>query len=281
MKILILIFLISINFSFAQSKDRKISLWYNYGTVPIGKKDLVTSSESIDFIQTEKGDYMIVKYNQTKPGKLKNGGKPGRSSIAGEVAYRNPPKVEGIGLPLISQNIIDNWISALDINKNDFKDSTIKQFLSIPTKDEIVDIAKKTDHIWKLQGKYSYEKNKLDLEKLFKEIAGYKYLEELMKNNIVEENDTLPKYHVHEYESLRISITSSNDEKNFFINFKYPLGQPIINGYYQRPSSKRTYNFGVNTNAINFLPEDSYIKKAFEGNNLKMNYIKWFLETKI
>jgi hypothetical protein len=106
MKILILIFLISINFSFAQSKDRKISLWYNYGTVPVGKKDLFTSNESIDFIQTEKGDYMIVKYNQTKPQKLKNGGKPGRSSITGEVAYRNPPKVEGIGLPLISQNII-------------------------------------------------------------------------------------------------------------------------------------------------------------------------------
>lgn len=84
------------------------------------------------------------------------------------------------------------------------------------------------------------------------------------------------------YNGLRIMTIKNTDTTEYRCQFFEALGQPITrydNRNYM--TSSKIFNLEVNTTGQIFLPKSSMISKVFNLDNIKEEYIKWYLEKRM
>lgn len=81
------------------------------------------------------------------------------------------------------------------------------------------------------------------------------------------------------YHGLSVMTIQNSDTTEYRCLFFEPLGQPIIR-YENRNYMKRSkiFNLEANTSAQNFLPQNSMTYKVLDLDNIKEEYIKWYLD---
>jgi len=152
--------------------------------------------------------------------------------------------------------------------------------LTTPTKNEILQVAKKYDKLWMLTDTEFDKEDKADARKAIKEIKMFVGLDSfLIFKRLTIEYEMIV---TDNYNGLRITTIKNRDTTEYRCQFFEPLGQPITrydNRNYM--TSSKVFNLEANTSAQIFLPKGSMIGKVLDINNIREEYIKWYLDKKM
>ncbi|GAO41772.1 hypothetical protein FPE01S_01_07860 [Flavihumibacter petaseus NBRC 106054] len=182
--------------------------------------------------------------------------------------------------PRIDIDKIQIWLTQLNTNKENFTVSFIKPKLATPTRKEILSAAKRNDQIWKLTGEgedYFDRDDKAEARKAIKEMKKYAGLDSFLifKRPTIEYDMVV----IDSYNGLRILTIQSTDTTEYRCQFYEPLGQPITR-YAKRNymAGSSVFNLEANTAALAFLPKNSMTSEVLSLDNIKEQYIKWYLD---
>lgn len=238
-----------------------------------GKNGIYSRSEIFELIKTENGDFKVslhLKINQKAHNKVFS-----QDSITIKTSnYKNIPK-----------NKIDYLLTSLNTNKENFTEEFLMQNFTKPTKKEILKIAKQNGDKSYLKNDYD-EKN--DTEKKYSEIQNYKYFNEYLELNKPDLN--IISLTLDGWNSLGIITFSKEETKLYNLDFFKYCGQPISRKYIEinekdkkvniTENSPSIINLNVNLILLKILPKNAKSTIELNLNNIRDEYITWFLENK-
>ena len=274
-KILLLFILFCGNFIFSQNFENinKIKFSYSVGGSSWGRNGIYSRSEIFELTKTENGDFKIsqhLKVNEKVYNKVFS-----KDSITIEISnYKTIPKSE-----------VDYLLNSLNTNKENFTEEFLIQNFTKPTKKEILKIAKQNGDKNYLKNDYD-EKN--DTEKKYSEIQNYKYFDEYLKLN--KPNLNIITTTSDGWNRLGIITFSNEETKLYNLDFFQNCGQPISVKYIEineedkkvniLENSSSIINLNVNLVLLKILPKKTKSTIELNLNNVRNEYITWFLENK-
>ncbi len=180
----------------------------------------------------------------------------------------------------ISKEKINYWLTQLNTNEENFTLSYIKPQLKKLTKNEIFKVAKKYNELWMLDDTDFDKEDKANSKKAIKKMKRYYGLDSFLiyKRPTIEDDRVVTD----NYNGLIISTINNSDTTEYRCQFFEPLGQPIIR-YNNRnyTKSSKVFNLKANVSAHTLLPKGSMISKALDLNNIKEDYIIWYLKMRM
>lgn len=175
---------------------------------------------------------------------------------------------------VIKREQIDRLLKELDINKNNFTQEYLIENFTKPTKKEILKIAKEIDRGLHFRKKYN---TKNDIETKYSELQEYKYLSEFIEISKPKLNEKLGINDA--WNNLKIAIYSGNEMTTYDFQLFKNCGQPISINW--KDKSDQIINLNVNLILKDILPKDSNILENIDLNNIRDEYIAWFIEHKM
>ncbi|MCO6164478.1 hypothetical protein [Flavobacterium sp. NRK F7] len=274
--ILLLFILFCGNYIFSQNFENisKIKFSYIHGGSSWGKNGIYSRSEIFELTKTENGDFKIsqhLKINQKVHNKVFS-----EDSITINTSnYKTIPKSD-----------VDYLLTSLNTNKENFTEEFLIQNFTKPTKKEILKIAKQNGDKNYLKNDYD-EKN--DTEKKYSEIQNYKYFDEYLKLNQPILNVITLTFDA--WNSLGIITFSKEETKLYDLDFPKYCGHPISVNYIEikekdkkiniiENKSSSIINLDVNLILLKILPKNTKLSVELNLNNIRDEYINWFLENK-
>jgi hypothetical protein len=254
--------------AFGQLPDSvsKISFHYDKGHYTFGSSGQYSISELIEYSKLNKTAFQITNYIQ-----LRRFYDSVTNSFTVDTIQPRFPK------STFPNSKIDKLFTELNISRNNFNADFVKPYLKKPTKKEIVAVADMYDLKWKLEKQYS---DREDRKVLFKNIKQYYQLDTflLMKKP----NPEYDLFVTDVWNTLSITFIKGTDTIEYRSQFFELLGQPIRrydNKNYNK--SKKHLNLEINNSIREFVPSNSLISKTVDLNQLKEDYIKWLITTKM
>lgn len=238
-----------------------------------GENGIYSRSEIFELTKTENGDFKIsqhLKINQKVYNKVFS-----EDSITIKTSnYKNIPKSD-----------VDYLLTSLNTNKNNFTEEFLIQNFTKPTKKEILKIAKQNGDKNYLKNDYD-EKN--DTEKKYSEIQNYKYFDEYLNLNKPDIN--IFTITSDGWNRLGIITFSNEETKLYNLDFFQNFGQPVSVDYIEinekdkkiniLENSSSIINLKVNLVLLKILPKNTKLSIELNLNNIRDEYITWFLENK-
>ena len=259
-------------FALGQSADsiNKIVLDYGKSHNSWGDSGIYGRAEAIELSKNANGDFLISR-RFTTTASAGNDGKTFRKDTT-ELSTKT--------FQAIKKEIIQFWLTQLNTNKENFTLSFIRPKLTTPTKKEILQVAKKYDKLWMLTDGDFDREDKADAKKAIKEMKTFLAFDSFL---IFKRPTTEFEMIVTDnYNGLRIMTIKNTDTTEYRCQFFEALGQPITrydNRNYM--TSSKIFNLEVNTTGQIFLPKSSMISKVLNLDNIKEEYIKWYLEKRM
>ena len=260
-------------FGFGQSADsiNKIVFAYGRSHNSWGNPGIYGRGEVIELIRTATNDFRISRYYTTTA----SAGDDGKS-YSQDTIELNINKYQ-----TVLKEKIQFWLTQLNTSKENFTESFIKSKLSKPTKNEILTAARKYNQLWMLTGEgedYFDKEDKADARSAIRKMKSLVGLDSFLiyKRPTIEDDLVVTD----SYHGLRIlTIQSNGDTTEYRCQFFEPLGQPITR-FAKRNYMDRAkfFNLEANTSALSFLPRNSMTGKALSLDNIKEQYIKWYLD---
>ncbi len=259
-------------FALGQSADsiNKIVLDYGKSHNSWGDSGIYGRAEAIELSKNANGDFLISR-RFTTTASAGNDGKTFRKDTT-ELSTKT--------FQAIKKEIIQCWLTQLNTNKENFTLSFIRPKLTTPTKKEILQVAKKYDKLWMLTDGGFDREDKADAKKVIKEMKTFLAFDSFL---IFKRPTTEFEMIVTDnYNGLRIMTIKNTDTTEYRWQIFEALGQPI-NRYDNRNymTSSKIFNLEVNTTGQIFLPKSSMISKVLNLDNIKEEYIKWYLEKRM
>ncbi len=271
-KFILLSFLLTGHFVFGQRADsiNKIIIKYGKSHNSWGYPGIYAKGEVFELSKTINNNFKITRHF-TSTASTGNDGKTYKKDTT-ELSTRR--------FKIITKEKIQVWLTQLNTNRENFTATFIRPKLTKPTKKEILGVAKKYDKIWMLTGEgedYFDKEDRADARKAIRQMKSFFELDSfLMYKRPTIEYDMVV---IDSYNSLNILTIQNSDTTEYRCQFFEPLGQPI-NRYDKRNYMTRSkvFNLEANTSALIFLPRNSMLGKVLSLNNIKEQYIKWYLE---
>ena len=271
-KYLISIFLLCGQFALGQSTDsiNKIVIDYGKSHSSWGDPGIYGRGEVIELSKTSNGDFLISRFFTTTAS----------AGDDGKTFRKDTTELSTKTFQAIKKEIIQFWLTQLNTNKENFTISFIRAKLTTPTKKEIIQVAKKYDKLWMLTDSDFDREDKADAKKAIKEMKTFVAFDSFLisKRPTIEYEMIITD----NYNGLRITTIKNTDTTEYRCQFFEPLGQPITR-YDNRNylTSSKVFNLEANTSAQTFLPKSSMISKVLDLDNIKEEYIKWYLDKKM
>lgn len=271
-KILVSVFLLIGQFALGQNADsiNKVIISYGKSHNSWGNPRIYGRGEVIELLKTSNSDFIILR-NFTTAASAGNDGK---------TFHKDTTELNTKIFQAIKKEKIQFWLTQLNTNKENFTVTFIRPKLTPPTKNEILQVAKKYDKLWMLTDTDFDREDKADARKAIKEMKAFVALDSFLifKRQTIEYEMIVTD----NYNGLRIMTIKNSDTTEYRCQFFEPLGQPITrydNRNYMR--SSKVFNLEANTSAQTFLPKNSMINKVLDIDNIKEEYIKWYLDKKM
>jgi hypothetical protein len=271
-KFLLSVFLLVSHFALAQSADsiNKVILSYGKSHSSWGNPGIYGRGEVIELSKAANGDFQISAYFTTTSS----------AGDDGKTYCNDTTEINIKAYPIVKKEKVQLWLTQLNTSKDNFTASFIKPKLSTPTKKEILRVAKKFEQLWMLTGEgedYFDREDKAEARKAIKEMKKLAGLDSFLvyKRPTIEYDMVVTD----SYNGLRILTIQNSDTTEYRCQFFEPLGQPITR-YAQRNymRSSKVFNLEANTSALAFLPKSSMASKVLNLDNIKEQYIKWYLD---
>lgn len=253
--------------AFGQFADSisKITFRYDKGHYTFGSSERYSTSEIVEYSKSNDTEFKITSHIQ-----LKKSYDSATSSISVDTIKRRFSKTS------IANGRIEKLFNELNISRDNFSSDYVKPFLTVPTRKVILNVASKYDLRWMFKNESS---DKAERNKLFKSIQTFSLLDTflLMKK-------PNPEYHLvvtDVWNGLSITCLSGADTIEYRSQYFELFGQPVkkyVNKKYS--DSKKTINLEINNSIKGIVPKNSLISQAVDLNELKDEYISWFIKTK-
>ncbi|MBE7170309.1 MAG: hypothetical protein INR73_06950 [Williamsia sp.] len=271
-KFLLSIFFLVGHFAFGQSADSINKIVFSYGKShnSWGDPGIYGRGEVIELLKTTSGDFKISRHFTT----TESAGNDGKTFS------KDTTQLSTKTLKIINKGKIQSWLTQLNTNKENFTVAFIKPKLTIPTKKEILQVAKKYDKLWMLTDSDFDREDKADARKGINEMKKFVGLDSFLifKRPTIEYDMVV----IDSYNGLRVLTIQNNDTTEYRCQFFQPLGQPVI-CYHHKNYMKglKVFNLEANTSTQKLLPKSSMINKVLDLNNIKEEYIKWYLDKRL
>ena len=260
--------LLSGQIAFGQFADSisKITFRYDKGHYTFGSSGRYSISEIIEYSKLNNLTFQVSNHIQ-----LKKYYDSATNSIS----------VDTIRLKFSKTPISDSWTEKLfrelNISRDNFNADYVKPFLTAPTKKKILQTANKYNLKWMFENEYS---DRGDRRNLYKNIKRFLLLDTflLMKKPNPEYDLVITDV----WNGLSINCLSGADTIEYRSQYFELFGQPVkkyVNKKYS--DSKKFINLEINNAIKEFVPASSLISQAVDLNQLKEEYISWFIKTKM
>jgi len=265
-RIFLFVLLLTGQISYGQLTDSisKITFRYDKGHYTFGSSGKYSISEIIEFSKLNNKAFQITNYIQ-----LKNTYYSATDDIKIDTIKLNFSKY------LISDSNIEKLLMELNMSRNNFNASFVKLYLKEPTEKEIIAVANKYDLKWKFKNKYS---DREDRTNLFKNIKEYFLLDTFLLMKKPELRYDIIRTDI--WNILSITCLEGVNTIEYRSEFFDLFGQPVKRYDNKKYSTGKKYiNLLINTSIKELVPPNSLISKAVDLNQLKEEYIKWFIST--
>jgi hypothetical protein len=265
-------FLFTILFSgqvaFGQFADSisKITFRYDKGHYTFGSSERYSISEIIEYSKLSNLTYQLS--NQIQ---LKKYYDSATNSITVDTIWLKLSKTP------IAESKTEKLFRELNISRDNFNADYVKPFLTAPTKNEVLETAKKHDLKWMFENEYSEREDRRDLYKKLKRF--------LLLDTFLLMKKPNPEYDLvmtDVWNGLTISCLSGADSIEYRSQYFELFGQPVkkyVNKNYS--NSKKNINLEINNSIKEFVPANSLISQAVDLNQLKDEYISWFIKSEM
>jgi hypothetical protein len=262
-----LILIVFVQLSLAQNFEdiRRIKFSYSIGGSSWEDDVIYSRSEIFELVKKEDGDFIFIKHLKIN------------DIVKNNNFTKDTIVIKSGKYPIIMKSEIQNLLRELNTNRDNYTEEFIKQNLKKIKRKEILKIAKECDQIDYFKNDYDEKK---DTQKKYSQIQEYKYFEEFININ---------KPHIETYELTldawnSLEIITFEKDKTIIYNSQYfkNCGQPISiqDSSMQKSLGKQIINLNINLIIQNILPKSAEISKIVDLNNIKYNYINWYLENK-
>lgn len=273
-----LLFLFIFVFQLSNSQNienvEKFNFSYSIGHSSWDKIGKYSTTEVLELIKTEKGDYKIsnhLKINSIQKSK--------------DVFINDTIKINLKSYKFIEKKLIDSLLIGINTNKENYNESFIATNISKPTNKEIFKIAKKIDCKDYFINDYD---EKEDIKQKYSEIQNFKYLSEFI--DIDKPDINLERITMDIWNSLRITTFLKESTKIYDLDFLYNCGQPISSNLVEfdeqgkikiiKNTNKQIISLEVNQTLQNIIPRNSILWSTLDLKNIRDNYIKWHIKNK-
>lgn len=271
-KLLLSVFLLFGHYTFGQSADSVNKIVFSYGKSHSswGDPGIYGGGEIIELLKTPKGDFIISRHITTTAS----------AGDDGKTFRKDTTELSTKTYRAIRKEQVQFWLTQLNTNKENFNVSFIRPKLTALTRNEILQVAKKYNKLWLLTDTSFDREDKAYAKKAIKEMQSFAALDSFLafKRPTIEFEMIVTD----NYNGLIITTIKNSDTTEYRCQFFQPLGQPIsryVNRKYLTGS--KVFNLEANTSAQIFLPKNSMISKVLDLNNIKEEYIKWYLDKKM
>ena len=273
---LLIILLFCGQFILSQSFENidQIKLYYSIGNSTWGKDGIYSKSEIFELAKMKNGDFKISK-------QLKIEGK-----VNGKVFSSDTTFIKTSNYKKKKKNEVENLLTSLNTNEENFTEEFLKQNFTKPTKKEILKTAELYDQKDYFENDYD---QKIDIEKKYTQLQQYKYFDEFLEIN----KPNINGYTITSdaWNSLDIIIVSKEETKSYKLQFFKNCGQPILIDFVEidkndkkakilKNRSSSIINLKVNLILQKILPNNTKLWNVLDLNNIRDEYIVWFLENK-
>ena len=271
-KFLLLIFILFRQFAFGQSIDsvNKIVIQYVKSHNSWGNPGIYGRWEVIEFSKTSNDNFKISRHVSATLS----------AGDDGKTFHNDTIELSTKTSKIITKEKIKYWLTQLNTNEDNFTLSYIKPQLKMLSKNEIFKVAKKYNELWILDDTDFDREDKAYSKKAINEMKRYYGLDSFLiyKRPTIEDDKVVTD----NYNGLIISTINNTDTTEYRCQFYEPLGQPIIR-YNNRnyTKSSKVFNLIANVSAQTLLPKSSMISKALDLNNIKEDYIIWYLKMRM
>jgi len=258
--------------AFGQSADSINKIVFNYTKShnSWGEPGIYGRAEVIELSKIQNGNFIISRHIRITAS----------LSADGKTSHRDTIQLSKMISKILAKEKILFWLTQLNTNQENFTASFIKPKLTTPTKKEIYRVAKKYDKLWMLKDSDFDREDKAGAKKAINEMKKFYGLDSFL----ISQRPSLEYELIYTdaYNSLIIMTIKNKDTTEYRSQFFEPLGQPITR-YDNRKYMKSTkiFNLEVNTSAQSFLPKSSMISKVLDLDNIKEDYINWYLDIKM
>lgn len=253
--------------SFGQLTDSisKIIFRYDKGHYTFGSSGRYSVSEIIELSKHDNAEFKITSHIQIKKS---------------YDSATNSISVDTMKISFSKKSIVraktENLLKELDISRDNFNSDYVKPFLIAPTKKDIIKIASRYNLKWMFENKYS---DKEERRELFQNLKKFSLLDTflLMKKPNPEYDLVVTDV----WNGLSINCISGADTIVYRSQYFELFGQPVkkyINRNYS--SMKKVINLTINNAIKAVVPKISLTSKAADLNQLKDEYIIWYIKTK-
>ncbi len=265
MKYLLFLFFTSI--SFGQNIDLidQISFYYYTGGNVWNKDGIYSKSENFDFIRKQDGDYVLSKHFVILE-KVK------KSVYQKDTIFKTIRQLKVI--PKSESYIL---LAELNTNNDNFTEQYLREHFSKPTKRELRKIARSVnEESYFIKNKYQ---NRIDIKENYWRLQSFDLLEKYIETNQPKISETVVTNDGWNY--LEINIFGQNNSIVYSLDFLNYAGQPITIRNISNISTITTViNLDVNIILKNLIPEKTLPSKELDLDNIRDNYIAWYLQNK-
>ena len=275
-KIILIVFIFSVKFTYSQNFENvnKIRFIYSVGGSSWGKNGIYSKNEIFELTKNENGDFKVSKQIKVN------------AKAKGQIFTKDSIFIKTSRYKIIAKKDIENLITSLNTNKDNFTEEFLKQKLTKITKKEVFEIAKKCDN--KDYFKNNYDE-KVDTEKKYSQIQEYKYFAEYLNIDKPKLNEYVVTMDA--WDKLSIVTFSKGETKLYNLQFFKNCGQPISIDFVEiddkdnivkiiENKNSTIINLNVNLILQNILPKDTKMWNIIDLKNIRNKYLSWYLEKK-
>lgn len=262
----LLTLLLSRQVAFGQLADSfsKITFRYDKGHYTFGSSGLYSISEIIEYSKLSNSTYQLSNHIQ-----LRKYYDSATNAIAVDTLRLRSSKKS------IAESKTEKLFTELNISRDNFNADYVKPFLTAPTKSEVLEVAKKYDLKWMFENEYS---DREDRTNLYKDLKRFLLLDTflLMKKPNPEYDLVITDV----WNGLTISCISGADTVEYRSQYLELFGQPVkkyVNKKYS--DGRKIINLEINTSIKEFVPTSSLIWQVVDFNQLKEEYISWYIKS--
>jgi hypothetical protein len=241
----------------------KIVFQYNKGHYLFGSSGHYSTKEIIEYSKLNNESFQITKFDHLR--KIYD-------------SVKNVVRVDTVAIKvksdLVSNDLVKKLSSELGTTRDNFNANFVRPKLKSPTKGEIVKTATKCDAKWKFEKDYS---DRSERREVYKRLKEFDKLDTFLLQRKPDPEFFLMYTDVWNF--LSINLIQGSDTIEYQSQFLELFGQPVKRIDHKNNNSERYINLEINTTVHEFVPSNSLIRKAVDLNQLKEQYIAWYLLT--